>query len=376
MPQSHLRLALVAAAACSATAFVGTPPSLRGPPHRSARPCARRAAAAAPSAASGPVRVANAVTGAFPFLVLGGAVLGKAKPASLLWFSGCVTPALALTMMSMGATLSPADLKRVVSKGGVKPVAVGFASQFTVMPLAALAASRLFRLSPALTAGTILVGTCPGGTASNLVALIAGADVALSVAMTTASTVAAAVLTPALAAALIAGTAVRLDARALVASTAQVVLLPVALGALVAAKAPQAAKAVEPFAPATGVVLVALICGSVVASSAGTLAGGATAVPFGRLVGALASMHLVGFGLGYVLASLAGLPERARRTVSIEVGMQNSALAAVLAAASLGGGVACVPGAVSAVCHSVLGSGLASWWRRKGVGSEGNEVAS
>ena len=166
-----------------------------------------------------------------------------------------------------------------------------------------------------------LVGCCPGGVASNVVSLLARADVPLSITMTTCSTVAACFLTPILAA-LCAGAKAELNRAALAASTVQVVLAPVALGLALRSCFPKKCDRAQPFLAPTAALLVAWICGSVVAkNSAGAAAAGA-----GRVLGALLCLHGLGFGLGYAAAKAAGLDEAARRTVSIETGMQNSAL--------------------------------------------------
>ena len=188
------------------------------------------------------------------------------------------------------------------------------------MPASAVLAAMLWRLPPAQAAGVCLVGCCPGGVASNVVSLLARADVPLSITMTTCSTVAACFLTPILAA-LCAGAKAELNRAALAASTVQVVLAPVALGLALRSFFPKKCDRAQPFLAPTAALLVAWICGSVVAkNSAGAAAAGA-----GRVLGALLCLHGLGFGLGYAAAKAAGLDEAARRTVSIETGMQNSA---------------------------------------------------
>lgn len=128
------------------------------------------------------------LTEAFPLFVLAGSILGYKRPSYLTWFTPYVTPALSLTMLSMGMNLTLDDFKRVLKEP--KYIAMGFMAQYTIMPLAAYNIARIARLGPSLSAGLILVGCAPGGVASNLVSLIAQADVALSVVMTACSTVA------------------------------------------------------------------------------------------------------------------------------------------------------------------------------------------
>ena len=304
--------------------------------------------------------LSKSITDSFPALVAGAAVVGATPigPTLLRLDGPKVTAALALTMLAMGTTLETDDFRRVATRP--KPVAVGFLSQFCVMPASAVLAAALWRLPPAQAAGVCLVGCCPGGVASNVVSLLARADVPLSITMTTCSTVAACFLTPILAA-LCAGAKAELNRAALAASTVQVVLAPVALGLALRSCFPKKCDRAQPFLAPTAALLVAWICGSVVAkNSAGAAAAGA-----GRVLGALLCLHGLGFGLGYGAARAAGLEEAARRTVSIETGMQNSALAVVLAGAAGLPPAAKLPGAISATIHSIMGSVLARRWRRQ-----------
>ena len=172
-------------------------------------------------------------TGLFPLLVLSSSLLGSKHPASLTWFTPYVTPALSLTMLFMGMTLSLDDFRRVGSQP--KFVLLGFLAQYVIMPLSAFLIARIARLGPSLSSGLILVGCAPGGTASNLVTLIAQADVALSVVMTACSTMAAMFMTPWLTTRL-AGSFVAIRSQDLVLSTLQVVLAPVATGLIVNTK--------------------------------------------------------------------------------------------------------------------------------------------
>jgi bile acid:Na+ symporter, BASS family len=233
------------------------------------------------------------------------------------------------------------------------------AVQYTIMPLLGFLGSRLFGLPPAIAAGVGLVACCPGGTASNIVTFLAGADVALSVSMTTASTLGAVLLTPLLTR-LVAGALVPVNAWALFRDILTVVIFPVALGVFLNATLPPATKKqASDLAPPVATAVVVLVVSSVIASSrAGVLLAGPP------MLGALLLLHGGGFWLGYQASQRAGLPEKAARTNAIEVGMQNSTLGAVLAMTHMGP-MAAVPCAVSSVVHSVLGSVLAAYWRRK-----------
>lgn len=311
-------------------------------------------------------RILNAVTSSFPLWVSSAAVLGAACPRSLMWVNASprmIPSMLSLVMLGTGMTLEKEDFSKVLSE---QPAAVpaGVLCQFVIMPLTAWALGRwaFGSRSPALFLGTLLVGCSPGGTASNLVSLIAGADVALSVLLTTCSTVLASAVTPALVRTL-AGDAVHVDPLTLCAATARVVLAPVAAGVALAERAPRLCAKVSRVAPAASALLVALICGGVVAENAASMK--TTAPPF-LVLGVVAALHTIGFAAGHAVPRrLLGFDERTARTVSIETGMQNSALAVVLArSARPNEPLASLPGALSATLHSCLGSALAARWRR------------
>lgn len=302
----------------------------------------------------------DTATNLFPFWVLAASIAGWCKPSLFKWFTPFVTPALAATMLSMGMTLTIADFKRVAQMP--QWVLLGFVAQFSIMPLAAALFAKVFALSPDLASGLILVGCAPGGTASNLVALIAQADVALSVLMTLASTLAAIVLTPLLTAKL-AGGYISINAAELVRSTLNVVLLPVLAGLGLNTVNPKACKAVASSTPFLSVLLVAAICGCISAGNSGT-ALKSIGLP---LMGAVASLHTAGFLLGYLSSKALGAGESRSRTIAIETGMQNSALAVVLTKHFPNPILSSLPGALSATTHSIIGSMLAAYWRSKPV---------
>jgi len=302
----------------------------------------------------------DATTNLFPVWVLASSLVGFCHPEMFSWFSPYVTQALMATMMGMGLTLTLSDFKKVLSQP--KWVGIGFLAQYTIMPLSAAVFAKVFRLSPPLSAGLILVGCSPGGTASNLVTMIAKADVALSVLMTAASTVAAIVMTPFLSSKLV-GSYVNVKAADLVTSTLNVVLAPVLLGTLLNTKFPKATAKAAKFTPLLSVLLVSLICGAVSAGNAGFGVGGLQAAGLLRLVGAVACLHTAGFGVGYFFAKKCGAAETQSKTISIETGMQNSALACVLARHFPNPLMTALPGAISATTHSVIGSALAAFWR-------------
>lgn len=267
---------------------------------------------------------------------------------------------LAFVMLCMGLTLTFDDFRRIARMP--KVVAIGFAAQYTIMPLLAWGIAIGLDLPTYFAVGLILVGCCPGGTASNLVAYIAKADVALSVVMTVCSTLAAVILTPLLAQ-LFAGTLVPVDTWMLFKQTLQVVILPVVLGVLLNRWVPQFVQRVMPVAPLLSVLGVCVICAVVFAAHAETiLRHGA------GLILAVALLHGGGFLIGYHFARMFGFHSQSARTLSIEVGMQNSGLAIVLAKQAFPMlPLAPVVGAISVLMHSLLGSLLAVLWRTRSI---------
>ena len=302
-------------------------------------------------------RYLELVANAFPLWVLAACGLALAEPSFFAWFRGnAIVVALAVIMLGMGITLSVGDFTRVATR----PLAIvtGFVAQFLIMPAAGWSVATVLGLEPPLAVGLILVACCPGGTASNVVTSIARADVALSVVMTACSTIAAVVLTPLLTR-LFAGRLVEVDALGLFVSTIQVVVLPVAVGVAVNRFLPRLVVAVLPVAPVVSVLAIAMVCASVVAQNAEAVW---TSGP--RLIAAVVALHGLGFGVGYLFARAFRYDLTISRTISIEVGMQNSGLGVVLAQRHFPAEpLTAVPCAISSVVHSGIGSLLAGWWR-------------
>jgi BASS family bile acid:Na+ symporter len=226
------------------------------------------------------------------------------------------------------------------------------------MPLLGFGVASLTGLPTPFAVGVILVACCPGDTASNVVTYLAGGNVALSVLMTMCSTFAAVIATPLLTEAL-AGTRVPVPAWDLFLSTVQVVLLPVLLGLALHHGAPRRTRSLLPVSPLISVLVIALICASIVGSSGEVLKTSGL-----RLLLAVSLLHAGGFAFGYGFAWMLGMDAQVRRTVAIEVGMQNSGLGAVLAKRHFADPLKAVPCAISATVHSLLGSMLAGIWRR------------
>jgi BASS family bile acid:Na+ symporter len=297
------------------------------------------------------------LTAAFPLWVLIASVLALYRPGLFTWFSGPLIPVgLAVIMLGMGLTLEVGDFRRVTAKGRL--IALGVGLQYTVMPLAGWALARALELPPPLAVGLILVACCPGGTASNVISYLALADVPLSVAMTAVSTLLAVIATPALTA-LLASSRIEVPALGLFVSTLQVVVLPVAAGLLLKQKAPRATRALLPVAPLAAVLMITLIVASIIGAGRTEILEGGL-----RLLAAVFLLHSAGFVVGYALSRALAGDELAARTISIEVGMQNSGLGVVLARQNFANPLVAIPSAVSSLFHSLIASALAGLWRR------------
>lgn len=294
---------------------------------------------------------------AFPLWVLVASAVALVHPAAFTWFRGPLIPwGLGIIMLGMGLTLRGEDFLNVLR--APRPILGGVILQFTIMPSLGFALARWFSLPPHLAAGLILVACCPGGTASNVVTFLARGNLALSVSMTSLSTLLAIGTTPWLTTFLV-GNRVPVDPWGLLWSTIQVILLPIAAGLALRRGAPGVARSLLQWAPLVAVLLVTLIVASIIGSSRSEILDAGL-----RLLGAVAALHAAGFGLGYALATLGGGAPNDARTIAIEVGMQNSGLGVVLARQNFASPLVAIPCALSSLVHSLLGSALAGVWRR------------
>lgn len=289
------------------------------------------------------------------FVVLIG-VIGALWPALLTWVGPYIPWLLGLVMFGMGMTLTVEDFKAV----GRRPweVLIGAVAQFLIMPSVAWALVTLFALPPELAIGVILVGTCPGGTASNVISYLAKGDVALSVSMTMASTILAPVVTPALTW-WIAGAWIEVSFVSMMVSIAEMVLLPVILGVLCNRYCHRTVTKIMPAMPVVSVLTIILLVGGVVSLGAGKL------FDVGLLMAGIVVLHNC-FGLlpGYGMAKLCRLNSKKARTVSIEVGMQNSGMAASLAVMYFNPAAA-IPGAIFSVWQNISGSLVANFFAHR-----------
>ncbi len=293
----------------------------------------------------------------YPLWIVLSSLIGIIYPPAFLWFSGrWVESAIALVMLGMGFTLTIDDFKRLLKIPG--SVALGFACQYTVMPLLGWGIGRALHLEAGFAAGLILVAACPGGVASNLISYLARANVALSVVLTMASTLTAFVMTP-LWCKTLAGAYVEVDALGICFSTLRAVVAPVLIGVFCNWKFPRAVAKAAAFGPLISVVSIIFIAGSIVAPNAEKVIANA-----GRLTLALTLLHGLGFLIGYWVTRLLRFDDTVARTVAIEVGMQNGGMAAMLAKKHFAADpLVGVPAVFCSVVQTLLGSLVAAYWR-------------
>ena len=295
-------------------------------------------------------RICNFIARWIGAVVLLAALLSLAFPALCNHIEmRTINPMLGIIMFGMGLTLAPADFRVVFSRP--IDVLLGCLVQFVAMPLLALLLVKLFALPADLALGVILVGCCPGGTASNVITYLAKGDLALSVGMTAVSTLLAPLLTPILTL-LLAGTFVDVDAVAMLLSIVYVVIAPILGGLLVQKILPRFTATVTPYLPAFSSLMIAVVVAIIVSHTADRLLGS------GLLVLFVVALHNVsGLFVGYAAASLLHLPMRKRAAISIEVGMQNSGLASSLATMHFAAfPLAAIPGAIFSVWHNISGA--------------------
>ena len=295
------------------------------------------------------------VSASFPFWVLLFAILAFFRPAWFLPLTVAIAPLLGLVMFGMGLTLKGEDF-REVARHPIR-VLIGVLAQFVIMPGLAWLLCRLLQLPAEIAVGVILVGCCPGGTASNVMTWLSRGDVARSVAITSVTTLLAPLVTPALVW-LLASAWLPVSFAAMFLSILQVVLMPIALGLLAQRLLGERTRQVAEVLPLVSVFSIVVIIAAVVAASQARIA------ESGLLIMAVVMLHN-GFGLslGYLTGKLTGMPLAQRKALAIEVGMQNSGLGAALANAHFSP-LAAVPSALFSVWHNLSGSLLAALFRR------------
>ena len=280
------------------------------------------------------------------------AVIALIEPWTFKWAAPKITILLGIVMFGMGMTLRLHDFQLVFQRP--KDVLIGALAQFTIMPTLAWLLAKGFGLPPELAAGVILVGTCPGGTSSNVMTYLARGDVALSVSMTMTTTVLAPIVTPLLTWWL-AGEWVDISLAAMMMSIVQVVILPIVLGIVINSFFAKTVQKIVKLLPLVSVAAIVLIVGGVVAVSSQRI------LETGLLIMLVVMLHnLLGYSIGFLIAKALHMNVAKAKAISIEVGMQNSGLATSLAMLHFGAAAA-IPGAIFSVWHNISGSLAANY---------------
>ncbi|GAK08034.1 bile acid:sodium symporter family protein [Geomicrobium sp. JCM 19038] len=291
----------------------------------------------------------------FAFIVVAFSVIALLYPPLFSWLSPYIPYLLGVVMLAMGLTIKLRDFSIVFKRP--LPMLIGGIGQFLIMPLIAFGIAVLFQLPPELAAGLILVGACPGGTSSNVMVYLARGDVALSVAMTTVSTVIAPIMTP-LMILLLANQWMPIDASSMLLSIVQVIIVPVSLGILINYFFPKVASLGRTALPNISIFAIVLIVSAIVAVNQENL------ITVGLLLFVAVILHNgLGLFVGYIVAKWCGLNEEQRRTISFEVGIQNSGLGGTLATLHFSP-LAALPSAIFSVWQIISGPILVSFWNR------------
>ena len=292
------------------------------------------------------------------FIVLIVAALALFAPGTCLWVqTSWVNYLLMIVMFGMGLTLKLEDFKLVFTRP--KDILIGCVAQFTVMPLLAFALGKIFGLDAALLAGVILVGTCPGGTSSNVITYLSKGDVALSVGMTSVNTLLAPLLTPAITYLLL-RTTVTVDPVSMFLSIIKVVIIPIALGFVINKLFGKVTRKLVKVLPTISVIAICLIVAAVVSHNSEKI------MTTGLVVFAVVILHnLLGYACGFGIGRLLHMSVPKTKAISIEIGMQNSGLATSLAGTAFPDlAMATVPGAIFSVWHNISGAILANIYNR------------
>ncbi|WP_284879696.1 bile acid:sodium symporter family protein [Acinetobacter variabilis] len=279
-------------------------------------------------------------------------------PDLFVWLRAYIPWMLGLIMFGMGMTMTPSDFKSILQSP--KAVAIGVVAQFMVMPGLAFLLCQLFQLPAEIAIGVILVGCCPGGTASNVITYMAKGNTALSVACTSVSTLLAPLLTPAIFY-LLASQWIEINALSMLISILQVVLFPIILGLIVRALLKTKVEGYIQVMPVISVIAIVAIVAAIIAGSKTQI------LESGLMILGLVALHNgMGYLLGYWASRILKLAEIDCRAVSIEVGMQNSGLGVALAATHFAASpITAVPSAIFSLWHNISGPALATYWAAK-----------
>ncbi|MBN6530897.1 bile acid:sodium symporter family protein [Acinetobacter pittii] len=294
----------------------------------------------------------------FALWVIVFAALALWQPEFFVWLKAYIPWILGIIMLGMGMTMTVDDFKGVLQSP--KAVLIGVVAQFVVMPGLAYALCKLFNLPPEIAVGVILVGCCPGGTASNVITYMAKGNVALSVACTSVSTLLAPILTPAIFY-LLASQWLKIDAASMFISILQVVLLPIVIGLILRTWLKRQVESYIQVMPLVSVIAIVAIVAAIIGGSKAAI------LQSGLLILVVVILHNgLGYLLGFTAARFFKLPYADSKAIAIEVGMQNSGLGVALAAVHFAASpITAVPSAIFSLWHNISGPALATYWASK-----------
>ncbi|CAI3132509.1 Pantothenate precursors transporter PanS [Acinetobacter calcoaceticus] len=294
----------------------------------------------------------------FALWVIVFAALALWQPEFFVWLKAYIPWILGIIMLGMGMTMTVDDFKGVLQSP--KAVLIGVVAQFVVMPGLAFVLCKLFQLPPEIAVGIILVGCCPGGTASNVITYMAKGNVALSVACTSVSTLLAPILTPAIFY-LLASQWLKIDAASMFVSILQVVLLPIVVGLILRTWLKRQVESYIQVMPLVSVIAIVAIVAAIIGGSKAAI------LQSGLLILAVVILHNgLGYLLGFTAARFFKLPYADSKAIAVEVGMQNSGLGVALAAVHFAASpITAVPSAIFSLWHNISGPALATYWASK-----------
>ena len=291
----------------------------------------------------------------FTVAVILWATFNYALPVTSSWVIPNTAYLLGLILFGMGLTLTTEDFKRIAKRP--IPVVLGTVAHYIIMPGLAWLLCMIFHLKGATAAGVILVGSCPSGTSSSVMAFLSGGDVALDVSIETLSTLLAPLMIPTLLS-FLAGQYVSVPAQSLFLSTLRIVVVPIILGVLVHSIFGKKIDAMIKIMPLISQAAILLIVGAVVSANHANIFTAATA-----LVIPVVMLHnLCGYALGFGFSKILGLEEPQQKAITFEVGMQDSSLGATLAMKYFVPQAA-IPSTIFSIWHNISGSILSSWWK-------------
>lgn len=301
-------------------------------------------------------KVGNWMSKWFTLLVILWAAVNYFLPQASLWIAPNTSYLLGIILFGMGLTLSKEDFTRILKRP--VPVILGTVAHYVIMPFIAFLLCQIFHLTGATAVGVILVGSCPSGTSSSVMAYLAKGDVALDVSIEALSTLLAPIMLPFLLQ-FYAGRYVAIPTTSLFLSTLKIVVIPIVLGVVVHSLFSKQAAKVNLVLPLISQIAILAIIGAVFAANHDDLFTAQTA-----LVIPVVMLHnLSGYALGYVFGHLIRLHQPQRKAITFEVGMQDSSLGATLAMKYFVPAAA-IPSTIFSIWHNISGSVLSSWWRQ------------